>query len=84
MKHIKEGTHLIVLDVVGKLASSEELAEKMNSLGLRRKNDITFAIGGAFGLSPDLIKAADERFSQDDIYASNDKALTSGTSVSGV
>jgi len=63
MKHIKDGTHLIVLDVVGKLASSEELAENMNSLGLRGKSDITFAIGGAFGLSPDLIKAADERLS---------------------
>jgi len=63
MKHIKEGTHLIVLDVVGKLASSEELAEKISALGLRGKSDITFAIGGAFGLSPDLVKAADERLS---------------------
>ena len=63
MKHIKDGTHLIVLDVVGKQASSEELAEKMNSLGLCGKSDVTFAIGGAFGLSPDLVKAADERLS---------------------
>jgi len=63
LKHIKDGTHLIVLDVVGKLASSEELADNMNSLGLRGKSDITFAIGGAFGLSPDLVKAADERLS---------------------
>jgi len=63
MKHIKDSTHLIVLDVIGKQASSEELAEKMSSLGLCGKSDITFAIGGAFGLSPDLIKAADERLS---------------------
>jgi len=63
MKHIKDGTHLIVLDVAGTLASSEELAEKMSSLGLCGKSDITFAIGGAFGLSPDLVKAADERLS---------------------
>ncbi|MBC8016029.1 MAG: 23S rRNA (pseudouridine(1915)-N(3))-methyltransferase RlmH [Sporomusaceae bacterium] len=63
MKHIKDGTHLIVLDVVGKQASSEELAEKMSSLGLHGKSDITFAIGGAFGLSLDLVKAADERLS---------------------
>lgn len=63
MKHIKDGTHLIVLDVIGKQASSEELAEKMNSLGLCGKSNITFAIGGAFGLSPDLVKAADERLS---------------------
>lgn len=63
MKHIKDGTYLIVLDVAGKQASSEELAEKINSLGLQGKSDITFAIGGAFGLSPDLVKAADERLS---------------------
>ena len=63
MKHIKDGTHLIVLDVIGKQASSEELAEKMNSLGLCGKSNITFAIGGAFGLSPELIKVADERLS---------------------
>ena len=63
MKHIKEGTHLIVLDVVGTLASSEELAAKMSNLGLHGKSHITFAIGGAFGLSADLVKAADERLS---------------------
>jgi len=63
MKHIKDGTHLIVLDVIGKQASSEELADKINSLGLCGKSDITFAIGGAFGLSPELVKAADERLS---------------------
>lgn len=63
MKQIKDGTHLIVLDVVGKQASSEELAEKMNSLGLRGKSNITFVIGGAFGLSPELVKAADETLS---------------------
>jgi len=63
MKHIKDGTHLIVLDVVGKQASSEELAAKMSSLGLRGKSNITFAIGGAFGLSPELVKASDETLS---------------------
>lgn len=63
MKHIKDGTHLIVFDVVGKQASSEELAEKMSSLGLRGKSNITFVIGGAFGLSPELVKAADETLS---------------------
>ncbi|GMA98629.1 23S rRNA (pseudouridine(1915)-N(3))-methyltransferase RlmH [Pelosinus sp. IPA-1] len=63
LKHVKEGTHLIVLDVVGKLASSEELAEKISNLGISGKSDITFIIGGAFGLSPDIVKAANERLS---------------------
>lgn len=63
LKHMKDGTHLIVLDVIGKQASSEQLAENLNHLGLCGKSNITFAIGGAFGLSPELIKAADERLS---------------------
>jgi 23S rRNA (pseudouridine1915-N3)-methyltransferase len=63
LKHVKEGTYLIILDVIGKQASSEELAEKINALGISGKSDITFIIGGAFGLSPELVKAADERLS---------------------
>ncbi len=63
LKHVKESTYLVVLDVVGKQASSEELAEKINNLGISGKSDITFLIGGAFGLSPELVKAASERLS---------------------
>lgn len=63
LKHVKEGTYLIVLDVVGKAVSSEELAHKINTLGISGKSDLTFIIGGAFGLSPGLLKAADERLS---------------------
>ncbi|AJQ29751.1 23S rRNA (pseudouridine(1915)-N(3))-methyltransferase RlmH [Pelosinus fermentans] len=63
LKHVKDNTHLIVLDVIGKQASSEELAEKISDLGVSGKSDVTFIIGGAFGLSPDLLKAAKERLS---------------------
>jgi 23S rRNA (pseudouridine1915-N3)-methyltransferase len=63
IRYVKEGTHLIILDVIGKQASSEELAEKINTLGISGKSDITFIIGGAFGLSPELLKAANERLS---------------------
>ncbi len=63
IKHVKDGTHLVVLDVVGTQASSEQLAKKIHSLGLNGKSDITFAIGGAFGLSPELLKSANERLS---------------------
>lgn len=63
LKQIKPDSYLIVLDVAGKLASSEELAAKFDQLALSGKSDITFAIGGAFGLAPDLVKAANERLS---------------------
>lgn len=63
LKQIRPDSYVIVLDVAGKLASSEELAEKISNLGLSGKSDLTFIIGGAFGLSQNLIKAANERLS---------------------
>lgn len=63
LKQVPAGSFLIVLDVAGKQYSSEGLAAKLAELGLSGKSDITFAIGGAFGLSQSLTKAADERLS---------------------
>ncbi len=64
LKYIDQAnSYLIVLDVAGKPASSEELAAKMSALALNGQSDITFAIGGAFGLSPGVLAAAKERLS---------------------
>lgn len=63
LKQVRPESYLFVLDVAGQQASSEELAKKLNSLGLSGKSDITFIIGGAFGLSQNLLKAAGERLS---------------------
>lgn len=63
LKQVRPESYLFVLDIVGRQASSEELAKKLNSLGLSGKSDITFIIGSAFGLSQNLLKAADERLS---------------------
>ncbi|WP_346354010.1 23S rRNA (pseudouridine(1915)-N(3))-methyltransferase RlmH [Azotosporobacter soli] len=63
LKQVKDGTRLIVLDVAGKLISSEELSANFDRLAVSGQSDLTFVIGGAFGLSPDLVKAADERIS---------------------
>ena len=59
LKQVPEGSYLIVLDVYGKELSSEELATKIDSLGLSGKSNITFLIGGAFGLSAEVRAAAD-------------------------
>ncbi len=59
LKQVPEGSYLIVLDVYGKNLSSEELAAKIDSLALNGKSHITFLIGGAFGLSPEVRQAAD-------------------------
>lgn len=63
LKQVKEGSELILLDVHGKNLSSEEMAEHFSQLALSGRSDITFVIGGAFGLSPNLQKAAHLRLS---------------------
>lgn len=63
LRQVPAGTYLIVLDVYGDALSSEALAEKLDSLALAGKSNITFLIGGAFGLSDEVRKAADMRLS---------------------
>ncbi|MBV5350025.1 23S rRNA (pseudouridine(1915)-N(3))-methyltransferase RlmH, partial [bacterium] len=60
---VPQSSYLIVLDVAGQAASSEQLAEKITMLGTAGHGDITFIIGGAFGLSPAVVAAARERLS---------------------
>lgn len=59
LKQVPEGSYLFVLDVYGRQLSSEELAEKISELSLAGKSNLTFIIGGAFGLSNELRKKAD-------------------------
>ena len=63
LKKVPENSYLIVLDVIGKAISSEELSQKIDTLTLNGKSHLTFLIGGAFGLSEGIRKRADERIS---------------------
>lgn len=63
LKQVPAGSYLIVLDVYGKQASSEELSARIDELALAGKSNITFLIGGAFGLSEAVRAAADEKLS---------------------
>ena len=63
LRLVPERGTLIVLDVAGDLLSSEQLAEKMAALALQGQSDLTFLIGGAFGLSDEVRKRADLRLS---------------------
>jgi len=63
LKKVPASTYLVVLDVAGQPLSSEELSYKIAALGTAGYGDITFLIGGAFGLSPAVIAAARERLS---------------------
>lgn len=63
LSKIPKNSYAFVLDVKGKQLSSEELAEKINSLGIDGKSDITFIIGGSNGLSQEVLDTADYKLS---------------------
>ncbi len=63
LAQVPRDSFLIVLDVAGVELTSEQLAEKISDLTLRGVSDITFLIGGAFGLSDEVRQAANFRLS---------------------
>ncbi|MGN8831916.1 23S rRNA (pseudouridine(1915)-N(3))-methyltransferase RlmH [Selenomonas montiformis] len=63
LKLVPSGSYLFVLDVHGREMSSEELASRIDGLGLSGRSNLAFLIGGAFGLSREVRAAADERLS---------------------
>ena len=60
---VPQNSWLCVLDVSGTELTSEEFAEKISALNLSGVSNLTFAIGGAFGLGEELRQAADFRLS---------------------
>lgn len=62
-KHIKDGMYVIVLDIKGKMISSEELANKLQDLGVSGNSQIVFIIGGSLGVADMLLKRADFKLS---------------------
>jgi 23S rRNA (pseudouridine1915-N3)-methyltransferase len=60
IKIIPANSYVILLDLKGKMVSSEELSEKIDKLTLKGHSHIVFVIGGAFGYTEDLRKRADE------------------------
>lgn len=63
LARVPAGDELIVLDVAGESLSSEELAAHIGEKMASGTPNLTFLIGGAFGLSPAVRKAARLRLS---------------------
>lgn len=63
LKVIKEDSFCIALAIEGTMLSSEELAGKIDSLGISGTSHISFIIGGSLGLSSDVLKRADYKLS---------------------
>lgn len=63
LKRIKKETFVITLEINGNTLDSEELAEKIDALGMEGKSDVTFIIGGSAGLSKEVSRRADFKLS---------------------
>ena len=59
LKHIRENAFVITLEIQGRQLSSEELAEKIETLGVQGMSHIIFIIGGSIGLGREVLAKSD-------------------------
>ena len=59
LKYIKEDAYVITLERAGKMLTSEEMAEKIDKLGVQGTSHIIFIIGGSIGLGREILKRSD-------------------------
>ncbi len=59
LKHIKDDAYVITLEINGKQLSSEELADKVDKLGVQGVSHIAFVIGGSIGLGKEVLQKSD-------------------------
>ena len=67
LRYISKGDYVITLEIKGKKLSSEQLADKMESLALGGKSNVAFVIGGSLGLSSEVSRRADFKLSFSDM-----------------
>lgn len=63
LAQIKDGAYVIALAVQGTMLSSEQVASKLNKLGVDGQSQIVLIIGGSLGLSDEVLKRADYHLS---------------------
>lgn len=63
LKGIGPQEHVILLDLQGKEFTSPDFSEYMDDLALTGKSSVTFIIGGSLGVSAEVRKRADYRWS---------------------
>lgn len=59
LKLIKEDAYVITLEISGKMLTSEELAERIETLGIQGKSHLVFVIGGSIGLGREVLRRSD-------------------------
>ena len=59
LKQLQRDSYVITLEIAGRMLTSEELADKLNGLGVQGVSHITFIIGGSLGLPPEVLECSD-------------------------
>ena len=69
LKYIRDDMYVITLEIGGKMLTSEEFADKIETLGVQAdkietlgvqgKSSIAFVIGGSIGLGKEVLKRSD-------------------------
>lgn len=59
LKYIRDDMYVITLEISGKMLTSEQFAEKIETLGIQGKSSIAFVIGGSIGLGREVLKRSD-------------------------
>lgn len=63
LKNVKDQSYVVALAIQGKELASEELADKIETLGVSGVSHIIFIIGGSLGLSDEVLSRADYKLS---------------------
>lgn len=63
LKNIKDNYYVIALAIHGKMISSEELANFVQTQGINGNSNLAFVIGGSLGLSSDVLNRANYKLS---------------------
>lgn len=63
LSRIRPSDYVITLEIKGKAMSSEQLASKIEALGIEGRSSIVFVIGGSLGFSPEVSRRADFKLS---------------------
>lgn len=56
LKYVKDDAYVITLEIGGKQLSSEELADKIDKIGIQGTSHIIFIIGGSIGLGKEVLQ----------------------------
>ena len=63
LKKLDKNDYVVTLEIRGRAAASEELAEKLGDLAVSGRSDIAFVIGGSNGLSEAVSRRSDMKLS---------------------